>query len=543
MPKSNRATATGNQTSATLDLSNCDREKIHQIAAIQTVGAFVAFGSVDQVIRHSSTNWGEFLADEKFSSELAGMKLRELLPKDLLAVVQERASGEAFRQKKKAYFEVPGNRPLDVYMYQLAGDLIALEVEELHTPTGRASKSAATSDEQLLSFLSDTGVTDSLEALSTLACRAIRALTGMDRVMLYRFFPPEWHGVVIGEDRIANSHSYLNHRFPATDIPKPARDLYLRNQVRFIHDSHAPTAEVLPKFAGASGAPIDLSDSRLRAVSPIHIEYLKNMGVRSSFSVAISVEGSLWGLFTCHASSPIRIPHRVRLQCEIIARTISFSAPLLEGRRIDSAQIEFTRRLHDFFGELKDSADPMDDLFRRHDSLADLFRSGGLALVTGERIDFAGRTPKRAEIAELAVWLRGRMASDDSPVFQTDRLATIDSRWQGLHEVVSGVVAYRLGDNEDSLFMVFRPEYVSTIQWGGDPRKTQAARDFKGPINPRVSFETWNEEVRGISRPWFSYELDGVRFLKDSVFDSLIRKEKLIRELSQRLKGKTSSAD
>lgn len=507
-----------------LDLTNCDREKIHHISSIQGHGAFVAVHKIDQKIRNVSTNLTAFFGKTGESDTLIGKRLNDILPLELtLKIHQKLRTLETETQSLEFPYE--GNRLIEIHVYSIADDLAGLEFE-FHEE-GSENPAAGLNE-----YLEKMQKASGLNEVAEVACKAIRFLTGFERVMTYRFFPPTMYGEVIAEDRIASAQAFLGHRFPATDIPKPARDLYFRNKVRYIHDSKGETFEIRP-VGHDKREPLDLSDSRLRAVSSIHIEYLINMGVRGSMSVAIIVGGQLWGIIACHNSEPLFVSQTTRRLCLQVGNTLAMVAPLLEGNSIFAKENNFYKNLHSFFETIKMESDPVSFLFRKIDKLNELFSCQGVALVTPEKTTSAGLTPRSQEIRTLWDFLREKIQGE---IFQTNELSTLNETFLGVKDQASGLLAIKVSPVDDSMLIFMRPEKLFSILWGGDPRKNLDERNYSGKINPRASFETWTEVVKGNSMPWNDFEMAGAKQFRTLVFDSLVRKEELIGELHERLK-------
>lgn len=510
-----------------LDLTNCDKEKIHLIASIQGHGAFLSLSRVDLKIRNVSENLSGFFKHPEESSFFLGKRLNDLIPLELTSKIHERLrSSDLLQEGLSVYLD--NGEVLEVHLYPLAEDLAGVEFERHVPPEGNDVAIA------INGYLERMQKARGLGEVSEIACKAVRFLSGFERVMIYRFFPPAMYGEVIAEDKIASAQSFLHHRFPSTDIPKPARDLYLRNKVRYIHDSAGVNFPIHPMVFDKK-SPLDMSDSRLRSVSRIHIEYLKNMGVRGSMSVAIIVGGDLWGIISCHHHEPQYVSQLSRRLCLQIANTLAMVAPLLENYDRSEKENNFNMRLHSFFNEIKLDQDPLGALFRKVSHINSLFSGEGVAYVTPEKVTTAGLTPLKNDIKEIWEILRKEMTGD---LFFTDRLSTLNEKFSDLKEQASGILAMKVSPLDDSMLIFTRPEYLYKIFWGGDPRKNLDERKYNGDINPRASFETWTEVVKGASLPWNEFELQGAKNFRTLVFDSLVRKEELIGELHQRLKAK-----
>lgn len=511
-----------------LDLTNCDRERIHEIPYIQGHGAFLVLSPLDTKIHFASENLTEFFKLSEKIHIYIGRKLHDVIGQELSVEIQRRLRSHDMGALKQTRFNYQKDFHLDVFIFAMDDGLFGVEFEKLENSEDHSTPS----EEVLNQFVKRMHECKTLESLSLETCRAVRSLTGLDRVMMYKFFAPTMYGEVIAEDKVAAAHSFMAHRFPATDIPKPARDLYLRNHVRFIHDSEAPTFNIYPE---QKKKVLNMSDSRLRGVSKIHTEYLKNMKVRSSFSVAVIVDGQLWGLIACHSSLPKNVTHTIRAQCETISNTYAMGASMFERLTAQTGELSFFNGLHHLYDKLRMSDNPLDQLFREGQEVLGLFKGHGMVLVNKEQVDLFGITPLPQDIKKLWNWVLAKMDDEGKNFVVADSLASLREEFTSLKDQVSGLMAIRLGEMSDSVLMIMRPEYMETIMWGGDPRKNIDARNYEGQINPRLSFETWTEVVKNTSKPWHSYEINGLNFFKNIVFKGLIEKENLLQELKAKL--------
>lgn len=510
-----------------LDLTACDKEKIHQIISVQSHGAFVAVSPLDMKIHHASENICSFFKSSEANVQfLIGKKLSDLVSHDLTVTIQEKLRSGSITDSKQGRLSHRGEASLDVFMFKLKDNLFGIEFERLDD----MPDNLIPIEEMLNDFVQKMHGSQSLKNLATEACRAVRHLTGMDRVMIYKFFPPSMYGEVIAEDKVASAHTFLNHRFPATDIPKPARDLYLRNHVRFIFDSHEKTSEIYPK-QDSQRQPLDMSDSRLRGVSLVHIEYLKNMGVRGSLSLAIIIDKKLWGIISCHSNEPIVVSHAKRAMCETIANTLALGASLHESMEQQNLELGFFTKFHKLFDKLKNSNDPLDQLFREGNSVLELFNCNGMVLVSNTKTDLFGVTPLPQDIRVLWAWLLAKMNDEGKTIYGTSSLSGERKDFSTMEDQVSGLLAIRLSEVSDTILILMRSEFIETIYWGGDPRKNIDARNYGGVINPRVSFDTWTEILKSHSLPWLKHELSGVEFFKNLIFDALVAKEAILNEI------------
>lgn len=509
-----------------LDLTNCDKEKLHLITEIQGHGTILVMNEVDLKITHVGENLARFFGHSEDGAFFIGKRLVDVLSFDLATRIFQLIKSRTFTSGLEYVSE--NGETVEVHIFPLSNELMGIEFERFDPEIGHREK------KELNPYIEQMQTGRSLEEVSEVACKAVRSLTGFERVMIYRFFPPEMFGEVIAEDRVANAQSFLRHRFPATDIPKPARELYLKNKVRYIHDSESADVPILTG-AGNKNTVLDMTDSRLRAVSKVHVEYLRNMKVRGSMSVAIISGGSLWGIISCHHSSPLYVSQASRRLCLQVGNTLGMVAPLMENAARMKAEIRFNSELHKLFSEISTEKEPLNGVFKKIDQLNSLFSSHGVAYVTPEKIVSAGITPLTADVRKLWEVLRKKMNSD---VFDTRRISELSLEFLSFKDQASGILAIKVSPLDDSMMIFLRPESLQTIRWGGDPRKNLEQREYNGQINPRASFETWTEVVNGASLPWTDFEIKGARHFRNLVFDSLVRKEQLIDELHTRLRSK-----
>ena len=380
------------------------------------------------------------------------------------------------------------------------GVVTILELEPRAAPT-------ANDAEMLRPALARLQSATSLPDLLATAVAEIRALTGFDRVMAYRFHD-DGHGEVVEEAKARDVESYRGLHYPASDIPTQARRLYLLNWLRIIPDVAYVPVPLVPVVSPRTGIALDLSLASLRSVSPIHIEYLRNMGVRASMSISLVHGNQLWGLFACHHREPRRVPFVVRSACELIGRLVSLQAAAL-------AEIEAAAQrsaLHDIEAALVDAirGDPRgwaEGLASRSDALLRIVNATGAAICDGQQVHRMGAAPTEVEIQGIVAWLSQRGAT----LFETRALSHSYGPAREFGSVAAGLLAIAIPKPTPSYVLWFRPEVPATVTWSGDPSKPVESSAAGGRIHPRRSFSAWLEDVRGVSRPVDSRRARGGR--------------------------------
>lgn len=486
------------------DLTACENEPLRFIGSVQSIGCLIAFTQADHRIQAASENVKEYVGREHRA--VVSEKLEHVIGFTAAERALAIAAGLSAKKPRASFSFSIGERALDAVVY-LSEGLVFVEIE----PSLKADDFTELMNDALHAMRS----ASDLRVLATTVCEAVHRITGFERVMMYRFLAPHQHGEVIAEFRVLSAHSYFQQRFPASDIPQIARDLYLRNSVRQIPDVNLPTARVLPIKNPITGKDIDLSDSRLRAVSPIHLEYLRNMKVACSFSVAIVVEGRLWGLIACHHSSPKRLAVGQRSSCDLLGNAFAGQAHLIEANELARRKIGFLGRL----GKVQQSLFKENDLdlMKKHQQIFETFRSTGLAIVNDSKVDAVGLCPPRADLNYYAKRFSEQMQAVGTKTIATDSISRDFPELAQVQGLTCGVLAVKT--DEGGLAFLFRPEIIETITWGGDPRKQLDRKNLAGRINPRSSFEAWQETIREHSAPWMDYEIEGFELLTHLIFD------------------------
>jgi two-component system, chemotaxis family, sensor kinase Cph1 len=485
------------------DLTNCDREPIHIPGAIQPHGVLLALEEPDllvtQVSQNVETQLGRAVAD------VLGHPLRAVLDQ----ASAERVRSALAHDRLAALNPLPltaGGRRFDGIVHR--NDWVA--VVELE-PAAERDEDAG---QPLRLALMGVQAADSLEQLCAVVVREVRRLTGFDRVMLYRF-DEDGHGSVDAEDRDAALDPYLGLHYPASDIPQQARLLYLRNWLRIIPDARYTPVPLVPALRPRTHAPLDLSFSVLRSVSPVHLEYLANMGVRGSMSISLVVRDQLWGLISCvNHRGPRLVPYEHRAACEVLGRLMSLQIAALQER--EKAALRAARRdtLSVLGDAMRAGEDVLDALVARPAELLSLVAAGGAAVVTEDRCVTCGRTPEPAAIRALCAQVEQRAGSEP---FATASVPESFPVALDAKDEASGMLTFALpGAGRRRLFW-FRPERIQTVRWGGDPRKPVDDDGLR--LHPRRSFALWQEEQRLRSVPWTESDLEAALDLRRSAIE------------------------
>ena len=354
----------------------------------------------------------------------------------------------------------------------------------------------------------------SLLELAQIAASELHSLSGFGRCLVYSF-DEDGHGHVLAERRDPGYESYLGHAFPATDIPAQARALYLVNHIRLIpHAGYAPSGLHIVDQSW-SARTIDLSFASLRSVSPVHLEYMRNMGTLASMSVSLVVRGKLWGLISCHNHEPRTLDFHTRAACEHLGELLSLQIRAKEENQEIETLHELQRISLKIVSGLGDSDATLRALADDSRGLLGLAQADGAAVVFDDNCWITGTTPGREQILALAAWI-GDHRSD---VYETNHLEETDAPSQD-PGIASGVLAVSLSDVHRHLVVWFRCETARTIRWAGEPEKQP---DSQGRLHPRLSFRSWTETVRGRSIAWSASEVATALAFRQSLVSIVLR--------------------
>lgn len=495
-----------------IDLTNCDREPIHRLGHIQSFGFLLAVDA-DGVVRNVSQNIEAFVGLSMQAS--LGRDLAEIIAPETCAAIHERTDDLTELAVTERFFGVPlreGGPLFDLAVHVADGWLI-VEAER-SIPAGSFEPTA---DVRFLMAQFDQAT--GLLPFCQVAAERLQALLGYDRVMVYRF-DEDASGEVIAEVARPGIGSFLGQRYPAADIPQQARVLYLRNWLRIIADVNATPVPIQGDGNDAQSIGLDLSMSTLRAVSPVHLEYLRNMGVSASLSISIVVQGRLWGLFACHHYAPRLVDFRRRSAAELFGRMFSL---LLDSReRREEAEHEaHARTVHDrVMARIAGRDDAVQGIQDFLPEIAETIPSDGVALVLGEDIMLRGHAPTEAELAELLVALQGR---EGSAVLSEESIARLHPPALAWASRATGMLVVPLSRAPRDYLIFFRREYARTVIWGGEPAKIEKVGPLGTRLTPRASFEAWKEVVRGRSAPWTALERRIAEGLQVGLLDVILR--------------------
>lgn len=494
-------------------LASCDDEPIQIPGAIQPHGVLLVVDEATWQVGQLSANADVLLASP--AARLAGLSIEHVLGEAGAAQVREAATFESLDEVNPLSVLLHGGQ-LDCIMHRHDG-LLLLEFDH---PDELPFDKAPLLDRGLGRALTRLQAARTLADLYRISVAEIQKLTGYDRVLIYRF-EQEGHGQVIAEASGPGMELYNGLFFPASDIPAQARELYRLNWLRIIPDSSYVAVPLVPLLRPDTGKPLDLTYAYLRSVSPIHCQYMKNMGVASSMSISLLKQDRLWGLISCGHRTPMTVPHALRAACQAIGQVLSMQITALEEIEAQAQRDAKQTMLLELAQIMRaaDDKDVLEALCEPAQQLMALVDASGVAVLVGDRLHLAGHCPSAEQVAAIYQWVR----TQASGVVESSSLGIDFPDAREFSQVASGLLSLTLPKPVDNAVMWFRPELKQSVNWSGDPRKVAApAKDEPGSraqLQPRKSFELWQEQVDGRARRWDSGDLFAAADLRRSALE------------------------
>jgi len=524
-----------------VSISNCDSEPVQTPGCVQAHGAMLVLRPADLTVLQASEN----------TDVLLGHPAEALLNQPVGSAVG--SDGEA---ALKAFLanEPTDRNPIYVFTLPARGDVPSLDVTA-HTIDGVAiiefeatGRSSAT-DPDYYALVKHTvarlQAANTLKEFCDLAADEFRTLTGLDRVMIYKFHA-DGHGEVFAESKRDDLSPWLGLHYPAEDIPKPAREVFKQVWIRPTPDVAGALAELVPIANPDTGRPLQMTYCALRGASVMYTEYLKNMTVTAGLTLAIRRGDELWGLIAGHHyAGPKFVPYRLRAACEFLAQVVSLQHQAAEDRE----HLVYRLKLEGTHQQLVAQAAQdggLATLIDGRPSLLDGIAAGGAALYHRDRWWRVGNTPSDLDLDALGDWLNElpELASLTRPLYATDSLSRDYPAAAAFADVASGLLVTPLSQANRNLMLWFRPEVTQTVSWGGNPHDKPTVPGPNGPrLTPRRSFELFQESVRGRSLPWMPVELDAAVRFRMLVMELVVSRAERLADLNADLTRSNEELD
>jgi PAS domain S-box-containing protein len=513
-------------------LEKCEHEPVQTPGCIQAHGVLLVLRRSDLTILQASENSRDWLG---------------LSPDDLLAKNIAVAVGESVARKIRDALDHERLEKAPLYLATLRpgqqGNRCSLHIT-LHTWSGLAlleledagadteSPGGLRPDPDYYGLVRRTLTrfqeASSLKALSQAIAEEVRRITDLDRVMVYRFHADD-SGEIVAECKRQDQASWMGWRYPAHDIPRPAREIFKKIWSRPVPDVRAELFEMVPLLNPDTREPLDMTYCSLRGASVMYTEYLDNMGVRAAFTLPLMREGELWGLIACHHDTPRLISHRIRAACEFLARGASQQLLRAEERENMEYRIALEGANLALISKVALALDL--SAFTEGDlHLGSTLDCGGAAIFCQETWNKVGQTPRIPEMTELAQWLLTLPSFQEgspNPIFVTDHLSELYPAAKEFAGCASGLMAFCFSRARLGLVLYFKPETLQTLTWAGNPNELPIIEGPHGPrLSPRKSFEVWRETVSNRSLPWKKVEIEAKLKLRGLIIDMDITERK-----------------
>jgi two-component system, chemotaxis family, sensor kinase Cph1 len=524
-------------TAFQVDLSNCNKEPIHIPGSIQPHGVILALQPAELTILQVSNNTFDFFGIHP--EELINQNLDILLGTEQINLLKDCLENEELPIVNPIEFGIKLNGKninFDGIVHRSNG-FIVLEIEPNSSEKNHAFfKFYHLVKLAMLKLQAATNISE----VSQILAKEVKKITGFDRVMVYRF-DKNWNGKVIAEEKPEYLTSYLGLCYPASDIPQQARKLYTENWLRLIPNVNYQPAIIIPINNPLNNQPLDLSGSVLRSVSPLHIEYMQNMGVTASMSISIIKNKQLWGLISCHHQSPKYVPYEIRSACELLGQMTSLEMSAQEESEDTESKIKVKSVHSKLIEYMSIDNNFIDALIKHQPNLLHLVNAAGAAICFNGQYYIIGNTPTTQDIHNLVDWIGQNLHEE---IFYTDSLTTVYPEAEKLRNVASGLMALSISKSQKNYILWFRPEVVQTVNWGGNPHKpVEVVANGGMRLSPRKSFELWKETVLLKSLPWKSYEVNAAVELRSAIISVVLRKADELAQLNIELERSNKELD
>lgn len=507
------------------DLSNCDREPIHIIQTIQSFACLLSVGVENKTVLQCSDNTLQFLGWDP--QEVVGKPLTVFLPDFLLERVYAHAEGGDFSEINPVTLPVTSaSSQKRIAIFHLQGDTLMVEIE--YGEGIENNWSLLNKMDRAIERIQAISVRQNLFQVVT---EEVKQVTGYDRVMIYQF-DREYNGSVVAESLEEGMEPMLGLHYPASDIPKQARDLYLSNRVRVIADVDDTLSFMYPPVHPHTKKPLTLSLCGARGVSPIHLEYLRNMGVQATLSVAIVEDGKLWGLIACHHRKPKVLAYRVRNLIRFMGGIISGHLSLERANHFKDTLLKNNMVHAQLVAHMSRERDIVKGLVASDQNLLSYIPSSGAALLFEGQLATLGEVPPVAAIQEIAKWL---VEEEKLLVYHTDSLSKEIPTIAAAAPDFAGVLATCLSAHPVEFIFWFRKAKSFEVDWGGNPDKALLKREKGIRMSPRKSFAKWKQVVEGVSPPWKEHEVEAALILRNDIKEIILARFNELKKLNDEL--------
>jgi two-component system, chemotaxis family, sensor kinase Cph1 len=499
------------------DSQFCGSLPLHQINLIQPHGALIVLNNEHRIIQVSE-NIEKFVGID--ANELLNTQISNYIPKDQFSIFSESAGKGIKKIPLTLSFSVGAEKRAVHALVHVKEEYLVMELEKISAD--QPAFSSFTDVYQQLKFaMAAIDAASNIEELCKTAADELKKLSGFDKVMIYRF-DKDWNGTVLAERMEPGMESYLGLVFPASDIPKQARQLYLSNPYRLIPNREYQPVKLYPVINPITNGFLDLSEVGIRAVPSVHLEYMKNMGISASMSTRILNRNNiLWGLISCHHLQPQYLSYEICTIFELLSTIISARIAALQVQEeygfysgLQTLQSQLVKQVYS-------ENSLLDGLLRDQQALLNLLNADGVVVRYNKRFESKGRTPSPDDVEDLILWLK---SLDISKVYHEESLSDVYERATAYTETGSGILVIPIQPQKGDYIIFFRQEVVQKINWGGNPEEAINFEKHSQNYHPRNSFRIWQQTLAHTSLPWKSYEVNIAEQFRNFMLEYIVTK-------------------
>lgn len=474
------------------DSEFCGNLPIHHINTVQPHGAVMLVDKSEHKIIQASKNISAYISLDM--ADVVGQPLAKFTELDTVAC--EALFKEGIKKQVPLTMKLDGKTMSLMVSEQSQFFIIEIQAE------GESGGNKIGGLQQIRELIAALESTDEVQQACELIVAELQRMLGIDGVMMYKF-DADWNGTVIAEVKVNGLEPYLGVTFPASDVPRQARELYLKNPIRLIADRTYKPSRLYPVINPLTNSFTDLSTCFLRGVSDVHLEYMANMGVQASMSLRVIHNGKLWGLISCNHASAYHLSFEDCANLALLTNVISTKISSI----INNKEYQFVSDLQHDRHTMIDAIYKLGmakGLLQGKKNVLDLFKvSAAVLFKDGER-HTVGEMPDESFLDDLYLWLQ---AKNIDQVYSTHNLSSVMEEAGAYAEIASGMLVIPVANREPDFLVCFRPEFEKTIEWGGNPHQTVNFEEGGKVYHPRNSFKVWMETVKQTARPWHEQEI------------------------------------
>ena len=505
-------------------LDNCHEEPIHIPGGIQSHGYLIVLNITDLSIRHVSVNISDMV--EFPPKQLIGKGIGEIFGAEFQSILNQCSHKRDYYTINPYVLHLDSRGTYDIVINE-SDHYIVLDIEPKKITS---LQSPEVQYYRLRNFMNALMNMDDLSEILDRVAREVRGITGFDRVMVYKF-DTDNNGEVIAEAKKPELNSFLQQHFPESDIPAQARALYIKNRIRILANVDDKKVPLYP-----DNEEVDLSGSILRSVSPIHCQYLRNMGVAASMSISVITGEKLWGLIACHHNSPYVVPFHVRESIAYLGLILSHFIGVWNREQAVKQQEDAQAKLTAIFDSLSVESEYLEGLRKSASDLQTIMNASGMAwCLEDNKLELCGKTPTIQQIKKIYTWYESE-EEINTDIFHTHHLSAYSESFKKMSKFASGVLVMPINKGEGHFLMWFREELIHTKNWGGKPEKIiEFQDDGSQRLMPRTSFKLWKENVRYHSIDWSENELLSALKLRNILINYVLQRSQKLGEINRLL--------